>query len=89
MTNDEQLQLWVDGKPTHMGAKEDRGSQCYPDFSFCTPELLQPVEVRRAFQAADEGARMKWLGVFLGAALATYKPGAKVDILTPERHEPS
>jgi hypothetical protein len=59
MTNDEQLQLWVDGNPTHMGERGDPQSQCCPDFSCCEPDMLQPVEVRKAFQAASEKERFR------------------------------
>jgi hypothetical protein len=52
-------------------------SECCPDFSCCCPELLQPLEVRQAFAAADEKERMKWLGVFLGAMIHESKAELK------------
>ncbi len=65
---DEQLTSWANGEPTHVGDRLD--GQCCPDFSCCRPELLQPKEVREAFVAADEDQRTRFLGQFLGLALA-------------------
>jgi len=84
MTSDEQLALWVKGESVHNGDKEDPESECCPDFSCCQPDLLQPVEVRRAFQAASDSERFKFLSTFLGAALAklpvkTHIAGTGVD----------
>lgn len=102
MTSDEQLELWVAGKSVHndevwydvvdeAGSVVDRkrleGGECCPDFSCCEPELLQPVEVRKAFAAADREGRMKFLMSFLGASLAKSAPELKVHIAGGE--EPS
>lgn len=74
---DEQLRRWVNGDPVHRLIDKPRfrgdDSECCPDFSCCNPELLQPVEVRQAFAAADEKGRNKWLGVFLGEMLRAHK----------------
>jgi hypothetical protein len=72
MTSQEQLDEWVAGRPKHRGAKSDPRSECTPDFSCCKPDLLQPIEIRKAFVAASEQGRMKMLGHFLSAAIAKY-----------------
>lgn len=84
MTPDEQLNLWVDGKPVHnddrwysvvdeygnvVGNHKLDGGECCPDFSCCRPELLAPPEVRRAFRAASLKEREKFLSQFLAALL--------------------
>lgn len=66
MTPEEQLKSWVEGESIH----NDERDECCPDFSCCRPELLQPVEVRRAFQAGSEKQRNALLMEFLGALLA-------------------
>jgi hypothetical protein len=78
MTPDEQLALWVEGESFHNGDPKDPQSECCPDFSCCKPELLQPVEVRRAFVAASDRERHKFLMAFLQAAVA--KLPAKVHV---------
>jgi hypothetical protein len=103
MTSEEQLKLWVAGVSVHnddvwynvvddagnvVDQKKLEGGECCPDFSCCEPELLQPVEVRRAFVAAGEREREKFLMAFLGAAVAKATPEAlKVHIAGGE--EPS
>ncbi|KKN60307.1 hypothetical protein LCGC14_0533570 [marine sediment metagenome] len=82
ITEDEQLQLWVKGKSVHC-------DQCCPDFSCCRPELLAPPEVRRAYQVANQKERSKYLGAFLGEAIATYDPKAKVYIAGITEEEPN
>jgi hypothetical protein len=71
ITNDEQLQRWVDGESVHSSLT----GECCPDFSCCRPELLSTPEFRIAFQEAhqreDEAAVMSMLGSCLGAAFAT------------------
>lgn len=47
MNNEEHLDAWVAGRSVH-----DDEDLCCPDFSCCFPELLWPVEQRRAFKAA-------------------------------------
>lgn len=76
MTDDEQIALWVEGKPTH----NDPGgasSECCPDFSCCHPELLQPIEVRRAYQRAPQRTREVMLAPFLAALM---KKMGRVDV---------
>lgn len=67
MTSDEQLTLWLNGKPVH-------AEQCCPDFSCCSPELLAPVEVREifaeAFRQRNDAVTMRMLGTFLEAAFS-------------------
>jgi len=82
-TYDDQLTAWVAGEPGHFGA------QCCPDFSCCKPEFLQPVEVRRAFQLADESGRKKYLMAFLGAAIAQARPDKRVHITDGSEPEQS
>ena len=83
MTPEEQLELWVQGKPVHNKTRDE----CCPDFSCCDPDLLAPTEVRKAFKAASEKERLKFLGQFLGALLAKHTPEKKVRILTDEHDE--
>jgi len=78
ITSDEQLRRWVEGDSVHRiftAASErwEQDGECCPDFSCCKPELLAEPEVRRAFAAAGEGDRLKFLGSFLGAAIALAK----------------
>ena len=66
-----QLSEWVAGRPFHLkieGVAEYES--CCPDFSCCTPEMLQPVEVRKAFLVANEDDRTKFLGGFLQGMMA-------------------
>jgi hypothetical protein len=71
ITSEEQLARWVEGEPVHRAGPN--GGECCPDFSCSRPELLALPEIRRAFAAADDAGRMKWLGYFLRAALADRK----------------
>lgn len=71
-----QLEQWVAGNSIHNGKKSDPQSECCPDFSCCKPELLAPLEVRKAFQAGDQATRSKFLMAFLGAMLS----GTAVDV---------
>lgn len=70
----EQLDKWVAGES--LCCRRELGGhvieECCPDFSCCKPDLLQPVQVRRDFAAADERKRMEYLGMFLGALMATH-----------------
>ena len=65
MTSDEQLRLWVAGTSVH----NETTGECVPDFSCCKPELQSSQETREAFMRANKEERMKFLGMFLGAAL--------------------
>jgi hypothetical protein len=56
-TPDEQLALWVQGKPV---CPNDR-HECCPDFSCCRPKLLWPEAVRLRFAAAGQGEREKMM----------------------------
>ena len=78
MTHKQQIDAWVNGNSVDIETKY--GKQCCPDFSCCHPELLQPVEIRKAFQAASESERMKFLAMFLGEAMAVLIPEKKVYI---------
>jgi len=65
MTSDEQLRLWVEGKPAH-------ADECCPDFSCCVPELLAPEHERKAFADATQEGRYAFLGGFLARAFANH-----------------
>lgn len=71
MTPDEQLSLWLDGKPIHNGTRPD--GECCPDFSCCRPDLLAPRATREAFVNASTAEREAMLFGFLGAAFADRK----------------
>lgn len=62
----EQLARWVAGDPVHGAGDYD---SCTPDFSCCQLSLLAEPGVRRAFAAASDADRMKFLGAFLLAAI--------------------
>ena len=70
MTNDEQLDLWVQGVSKH---NEELG-RCCPDFSCCQPSLLASPEVRmlfrEAYKSGDEALQFRILGEFLSRGLA-------------------
>ena len=83
MSSDEQLIEWVKGNSIHNQTRDE----CCPDFSCCTPELLRPKEEREHFLVADETERSRMLMQFLGQAIATYEPKAKVHITGPQRVE--
>lgn len=76
MTNDEQLQRWVNGDSQHQGDGDER--QCCPDFSCCVPDLLAPDYERKAFATADEKTRMGMLGTFLQRAMSKHFADKKV-----------
>lgn len=76
---DQQIQYWVEGKCFHCDPS-GHGPQCCPDFSCCKPHLLQPVEVRKAFQNADQQGRHKFLMAFLGGAINDARPDLTVFI---------
>ena len=100
ITGDQQLERWVCGDAVHRqftlkivdekgAVVETRGAdECTPDFACCVPELLADEKVRRAFVAASEQDRHKFLSHFLGAALELdakkrgFEP-AKVHIAEP------
>lgn len=70
MTPNQQLQLWVDGKPVHNNNRyingiKMNGGECCPDFSCCYPELLAPTDVRQQFAKASEIERNGMLMDFL------------------------
>ena len=71
MNNREQLEKWVNGNPIH---NPDSG-ECVPDFSCCRGiEHIAPKEIRIDFKQAhisgDEEKKAKYLGMFLGDAIA-------------------
>jgi hypothetical protein len=76
---DEQTRRWVEGESLHSDHR-GLGPECCPDFSCCNPELLQPVEVRRAFVAADRRTQEKFLMLFLGGMIAKARPDLKAYI---------
>lgn len=80
MTADEQLDLWVEGKPAHnhdcwydvvdkqgnvTERKKLKGGECCPDFSCCMSLLLAPREVRERFRDGDTDTRDGLLQGFL------------------------
>lgn len=65
MKPEEQLDLWVSGKPVHNAERDE----CCPDFSCCRPHLLASEEERIAFKNATEGQRVGILAKFLGRLL--------------------
>lgn len=78
---DEQLTRWVSGESVHVAARGNlEDTECCPDFSCCRPQLLQPVEVRRAFVAADSGKRNEFLMAFLGGLFSNAAPDVSVHI---------
>lgn len=81
-TLDDQLDEWVEGRSTHAPPHPATNDEftCCPDFSCCSPDLLQPPEVRRAFAAARERERERYLMLFLGGLLS----GKKVYITNGE-----
>ena len=80
MSDQEQLDGWLAGKPEHRQRETGTGGECCPDFSCCRPSLLQPYDVRQAFVAADERGRERFLFAFLGAMSADLDEPAKVHI---------
>lgn len=82
-TYEEQLRRWCDGDSVHVNFRGG-GVECCPDFSCCKPHLLQPVEVRRAFTAADQKGRNKFLMAFLGGAISDARPELRVHIIGGE-----
>ena len=85
---EEQVDRWVAGESLHSDHR-GCGEECCPDFSCCKPELLQPVEVRRAFKAADEKARSKFCMMFLGGMIANAAPDLKTYITDGDPRDPS
>ena len=84
MTSEEQLDLWVEGKPIHnlyLG-------ECCPDFSCCCPGLLAPQETREAFRKAylanDNSTMTSMLSMFLGAAIDYWGKTQEVYIVGSE-----
>jgi hypothetical protein len=77
--SEEQVRRWVAGESLHSDHR-GLGEECCPDFSCCTPSLLQPVEARRAFQAADGKGRDKLCMAFLGGLLSKKAPDLRVYI---------
>jgi len=72
ISSEEQLKRWVAGESVHRIIPNISGGECCPDFSCCKPELLAEEDVRKAFAAASEKERYKFLGHFLGAAIAAH-----------------
>ena len=90
-----QLEEWVKGNPIH----NTKDEECCPDFSCCTPQCLQPLEIRKTFQevckkADEEGfnpehhpyddAKMGMLMSFLGGLVGTVSD-KKVHIVGGEK----
>ena len=78
-----QTDEWVRGNPIHNTVDDE----CCPDFSCCNPSNLQPLEIRKTFQAVCEqadkeefnpdhhpfdDAKMGMLMSFMGAAMSGY-----------------
>ncbi len=85
---EEQVERWVAGESLHSDHR-GCGPECCPDFSCCKPELLQPVEVRRAFQAADQKRREEFCMMFLGGMLAQAAPDLRAHITNGDPRESS
>ena len=89
MTAEEQLGLWVNGTPRHMGGK--RRGQCCPDFSCCRPDLLAPREVRELFAAAwrsqNDTVIERMLMEFLGKGIAQLSKKVHIAGLEASRQE--
>lgn len=83
---EEQTDRWVAGESLHSDHR-GLGPECCPDFSCCHPDLLQPIEVRRAFKAANNRGRDKFCMQFLGAMLATSMPDVKAHITDGDPEE--
>ena len=99
MTPEQQVDRWVAGESVHNDDRtlkvvdEDgnvvriirlEGGECCPDFSCCRPELLAPPEVRRAFKAATEEQRRKFLSIFLVELIKHDVPDKKVHLVGQE-----
>jgi hypothetical protein len=66
LTNyEELLDRWIAGESLH--CDRGHGTECCPDFSCCKPELLQPVEVRKAFKASSPREREELCVAFVEA----------------------
>lgn len=65
MTQDEQLNAWVEGDSLHDHERE----QCCPDFSCCQTHYKASDDERRTFRDRPELRDAMLIG-FLGAALA-------------------
>lgn len=76
---EEQVRRWVAGESLHSDHR-GIGEECCPDFSCCRPKLLQPVEVRRAFQAASPQERERLCMAFMGGMLSESLPDVSVHI---------
>jgi hypothetical protein len=87
-THEEQLRLWVAGVSTHVRTKGEEGYECCPDFSCCEPDMLAPVEVRKAFQVSSPEKRQKFLMQFLSDIIAT-KTDKKAYVTDGSHEEPS
>jgi hypothetical protein len=85
---EEQIDRWVAGESLHSDHR-GLGPECCPDFSCCVPELLQPIEARRAFKAADSKKRDKFCMMFLGGMLAKSAPDVSAYITDGDTQEPS
>ena len=68
LTCDEQLQEWLAGRPMHNYLRDE----CCPDFSCCSPDMLSPPDVRQAFVAANDEARLKMLSTFLSGTASNF-----------------
>ncbi len=70
----------VKGNPLHNTIR----NECCPDFSCCSPQSLQPKEIRETFAAANENQRMGMLFSFLGGMISNEVPDKKIHIANGE-----
>lgn len=76
MKAEEQLKLWVAGRPVHN--KEQ--NECCPDFSCCQPRLLAPKHEREAFLKAFISGNEKAVTSMLIEFLKRSFPNIKIYI---------
>lgn len=69
MTPEEQVDLWVEGKPVH----NDETDECCPDFSCCGTPIVDK-ETRIKFKNADPKEREVMLCGFL-TRMINHEPG--------------
>lgn len=89
--SDNQLEEWAKGNPIHNSIDDE----CCPDFSCCTPDLLQSEEIRKTFKEvckkADEevfnpdchpyyDAKIGMLMSFLGGMVSVELPDKNIHI---------
>ena len=71
-TREEQLEEWLKGNSVHLRIQGSKyvEYECCPDFSCCQPKLLADKKIREQYVISDQRGRNKFLGIFLGAAVA-------------------